>query len=182
MKFPYHLLNILILGIVIFHSVQRDIKLESHNACDLRNRVIGARLEKDGKLPYAYAWIPSDGMRYYDPHNPNNGSGPSSITASPFFHQLMWPIADWPERTISRFWVFLSYLVLAGMILMTCGMTSKPRLKWLVVNTGILLTLTHSWQSQISTGQLYLFEGFLISLVSFALVRNRRQVLCLRAP
>jgi len=174
MKFPYHLLNILILCLVIFHSIQRDIKLESHNPYDLRNRVVGARLQKDGKLPYAYAWNPYDGPRYYDPANENSGSDPSNITASPFFHQLLIPIADWPERTISVFWFVLEYIFLGSIMVIICLMTGKSDLKWLIINAGILFTLTEAWKNLIATGQLYLFEGFLICLICFALIRNKK--------
>jgi hypothetical protein len=159
---------------VIFHSVQRDIKLERHYPFDLRNRVVGARLQKDGKLPYSYAWTPSDGPRYYDRANKNNGSDPSNITASPFFHQLLTPIIEWPMRTISIFWFIMEYVFLGGIIAMVCLMARQPALKWLVINVGIIFTLTETWKNLIAAGQLYLFEGFLICLICFALVRNKK--------
>ena len=174
MKSPYLLLNAVFLFLIVFHSLDRDIKLESHFPSDLRNRVVGARLQKDKKFPYSYVWHPADGSRYFDPSNHNLGTGTSNITASPFFHQLLIPFIEWPQRTISVFWFVLQYLFLAAMIMMTCSLTGNRTIRWLIVDMGILFTLTEAWKDMISAGQMYFFEGFLISLICYALVRNKK--------
>jgi hypothetical protein len=170
------ILNGLLLSAIIAHSAYRDIQLEKQYPGDLRNRVVGARLEKDGRLPYFYFWTPRDGSRYLDPQNRNNSHAfVSNITASPFFHELLYPICDLPQRTLSGIWMWLQYLLLAGMIWMTCGLTTDPTKKILIINAGILFTVTEAWKSLISAGQLYLFVGFLMSCIIAGLLHNKRK-------
>src|SRR6187549_2846741 len=90
------LLNYIILLSLLTHCIYRDIQLSKQNTGDLRNRVVGARLQKDGKDPYFYKWKKEDGFRYFDPAN----QGPlavSNITATPFFHDLLFPVCNWPQ-------------------------------------------------------------------------------------
>ena len=60
------LLNLIVLAVLLTHSIYRDIQLEKQYPSDLRNRVVGARLQKDGKDPYFYKWKKEDGFRYID--------------------------------------------------------------------------------------------------------------------
>ena len=48
LKNKWIFLNLLILSGILTHSIQRDIELEKQYASDLRNRVVGARIQKDG--------------------------------------------------------------------------------------------------------------------------------------
>ncbi len=148
--------------------------LERQYPADLRNRVVGARLEKDGKLPYAYAWHPADGPRYFDISNQNTGSGFSNITASPFFHQLFIPLFELPQQTVSRIWLGLQYFFLACLIGMTGALTGDKKIKWMILNVGILFTATEAWKDMIATGQLYFFEGFLMGFILFSLIINKK--------
>jgi len=168
-------LNGILLAILLSHSMYRDYQLERRFPMDLRNRVVGSRLQKDGRLPYSYYWQPSDGMRYYDLYNwISNGKGVSNITASPFFHSIFNPLFELPQRTISRIWLWLQYFLLACMILMFCRLTANNKEKWLVLNLGILFTTTEAWIALIFYGQIYFIEAFLMSGIIFALVRNTR--------
>jgi hypothetical protein len=101
-------LNCIFLGGLLTHSLYRDIRLEKQFPSDLRNRIVGARLQKDGKLPYHYHWKETDGIRYYNPDDylwqSDSVSGFSAIneiTSSPFFHELLYPICDLSQRTLS---------------------------------------------------------------------------------
>jgi hypothetical protein len=40
----------------LFWSVYRDTELEKQYPVDLRNRVVGSRLQMDGMSPYFYHW------------------------------------------------------------------------------------------------------------------------------
>jgi Glycosyltransferase family 87 len=165
--------NLAILVLILAHSIYRDIRLEKQFPPDLRNRVVGSRLQKDGKLPYNYYWQPPDGIRYYDFANVNtSGQGISNITASPFFHQLLMPLAELGQRTVSRVWLCLQYLLLALMTVMFCISTRMVWKKWLILNLGIVFTTTEAWIVLINSGQIYLFEAFLISGIIFNLLRK----------
>ena len=108
-------LNLSLLLIILAHSVYRDVQLEKQYTGDLRNRIVGARLQKDGKLPYFYYWQSKDGIRYFDPINTNQSPATvSPITASPLFHQLLYPICDLEQQTLSKIWFIFQYILLAG--------------------------------------------------------------------
>jgi hypothetical protein len=172
--------NILLIPVVLLwvsllaHSIYRDIQLERFPA-DLRNRVVGARLQKDGKLPYFYYRTPEEGSRYLDPQNCNHLKGSASnITASPFFHQLLFPICDFPQRTIAIIWGWLQYIMLAIMTWMFWRMSHDYAKKMLVVTAAVLFTATEAWKSLILQGQLYFFVAFLIGCVIYCLHQHKK--------
>jgi Glycosyltransferase family 87 len=177
LKNKWVLLNLLILAGILAHSIRRDILLDKQYPADLRNRVVGARLQKDGKLPYFFHDKPSDFPRYTDPVSNPDTTIVSNITASPFFHQLLMPICDIPQRTFSRLWLCLEYLMLFSMIWMVSRFASGLNQKLLLLNTGILFTLTEAWIRHIASGQLYLSVGFLFCIIFCCLLTNKKRML-----
>ncbi|HEY4966716.1 MAG TPA: glycosyltransferase 87 family protein, partial [Puia sp.] len=168
-------LNIVVLLIILSHSIIRDVYLEKQYTGDLRNRIVGARLQKDGRLPYFYYWQAKDGIRYFDPINTNKSSETvSPITASPFFHQLLYPICDLDQKSLSKIWFAFQYILLVAMIWIACRMTSDGRTRWLMVNTAVLFTMTEAWKSIIVNGQIYLFYAFLMLCVISRLLNNKK--------
>jgi hypothetical protein len=178
MKYPgkiIFILNGIFLIALLSHSIYRDINLEKQYTVDLRNRVVGARLQKDGKLPYNYYFKSVDGLRYFDIQNLNrDSSAASNVTASPFFHQLLFPICDLEEATLSKIWLWLQYFLLACMIFMISTRLHDPKEKLLALNVGIIFTSTEAWKSLIKSGQLYLVVAFLICCVITGLLSNKK--------
>jgi hypothetical protein len=169
------ILNGILLTALLAYSVYRDFQMIRQYPWDLRNRVVGSRLQKDGKLPYNYYWQTKDGSRYYDASNKNQDSlHASNITASPFFHVLLYPICDFSELAISRIWLFLEYFFLGAMIWMVSTLTDDKWKKWILLNVGILFTATEAWKYHIYEGQLYLFEAFLMTGILVALIRSKK--------
>jgi hypothetical protein len=145
-------------GILLFAfclALNRDLVLEQTGPLDLRNRVVGARLQMDGKSPYTYKWAEGDTLRYYDPVN--MGTGASTCTASPFFHTLLYPIANLPQRTISYIWFFVEYALLFICGLLALRLAKNDHQKIAVAITLALFLFTEAWKNHIVTGQLYLF-------------------------
>ena len=103
--------------------IYRDIQIEKEYTGDLRNRIVGARLQKDGHPPYFYKWKNTENLRYYDPQN-FDALKVSNITATPFFHQLLYPLADLEQRTISKIWLSVEYLMLFIMTAIEIGRAS----------------------------------------------------------
>ena len=172
-KFLY--LNAILLAVLLAHSVYRDIQLSRQYPWDLRNRVVGSRLQKDGKLPYTYYWQSKDGSRYYDASNKNADSfHASNITASPFFHELLYPICDFSQLAISRIWLCLEYFFLGAMIWMISTLTDDKWKKWILLNVGVLFTATEAWKDQINQGQIYIFVAFLMAGILVAMIRNKK--------
>lgn len=152
-------------------SVYRDVQIDKLFPSDLRNRIVGARLQKDGKLPYFYKWKPADGIRYYDPQNFDT-LAVSTSTASPFFHQLLYPIADMEQRTISRLWIVIQYVLLFIMTGIAFRFAVTASQKIAVVVLSISFLFTEAWINLIAPGQMYLFIPFLALLFYFFLQKK----------
>ena len=175
-------LNGILLAALLAHSAYRDFQMSRQYPWDLRNRVVGSRLQKDGKLPYTYYWQSKDGNRYYDASNKNPDSlHASNITASPFFHELLYPICDFSELAISRIWLCLEYFFLGTIIWMISTLTDDKWKKWILLNVGVFFTATEAWKFQVYEGQLYLSVAFLMSGILVALIRNKKAGIILGA-
>lgn len=168
------ILNMLLLLLILIHSFYRDIILEQQYPADLRNRVVGARLQKDGKIPYFYKWKKVDGYRYIDPEN-NNNFKVSNITASPVFHNLLLPVCDLPQRYFSFLWFCFQYLMLFIIIILFVKLCKNNIQKCIVINFSVLFTCTEAWKSLIAAGQLYLFIGLLIAFVVVGLLKSTKK-------
>ena len=169
------ILIFLLLIAALSWSVYRDIQIEKQYPGDLRNRVVGARLQKDGHLPYFYKWKTIDGLRYYDPQNFDDHKI-SNITATPFLHQLLYPIADLPQRTISKIWLFAEYLLLLIMAFIGLSLAKNKTQQWAVAITTVLFLFTYAWIGHIAAGQIYLAIPFLMMLF-YCFISNRSKVI-----
>ncbi|OJY88708.1 MAG: hypothetical protein BGP13_17545 [Sphingobacteriales bacterium 40-81] len=150
----------MIAAFCIWKAINRDLNLLKISEADLRNRIVDAKLQKDGKDPSFYEWKKEHGLRYYDPNN-FDSLHVSNITASPFFHELLYPIAEFPQRTIKILWLQSQYLFLFIMTFLSMYL-SKGMLNRLVILTfSIAFLFTEAWKSLTVTGQLYLFISFL---------------------
>ncbi|HRP33680.1 MAG TPA: hypothetical protein PKV73_17410 [Agriterribacter sp.] len=168
--------GIILIGIIsLCWSVYRDVQIEKLLPSDLRNRVVGARLQKDGKLPYFYKWKPGDGIRYYDPNN-FDSLRVATITASPFFHQLLYPVVEWKQRTISRFWVALQYVLLFIMTGMALALSQNVFQKMAVLAAAISFLYTEAWINLIAPGQNYLFIPFFAMLCYVCLRKTNNSI------
>lgn len=141
---------------VLGYVLQRDIRFEKGYTGDLRNRVTGARMIKDGRSPYFYKWKTGDGLRYYDPEN-FDSVRPSNMTSTPALYRILSPLVELPQATISVCWLAAEYLILAGLTLFAYSLAGSGLQKQLVLLAGILALLTNGWKEQVANGQTYLF-------------------------
>ncbi len=162
---------------VVAYCFRRDMHIEKQYTADLTNRLIGARLQMDGKSPYFYRWRPQDGMRYYDPLNCSHGdsSEASIITASPFFHDLMYPLANLSARKVSAIWLALEYILLISCLIMALCLAKNIRQKWLVAIFFSLFLFTEAWKSHVFFGQYYIVFPFL-AFVFFLFIRRSQEI------
>ncbi len=149
--------------ISVWKAFDRDTHLIKMGVQDLRNRIVGARMQMDGKLPYYYKWKHGDGLRYYDPANFDT-LAVANITASPFYHILLYPIADFKHSTIKEIWLYLQYILLLLMVVICISLASTSVNKWFVVGMATLFLFTEAWINLIVAGQLYLVIPFLFLL------------------
>jgi hypothetical protein len=141
---------------VLGYVLQRDIRFEKGYTGDLRNRVTGARMIKDGRSPYFYKWKKGEGIRYYDPEN-FDSVGPSNMTSTPVLYRILSPLVELPQATISVCWLAAEYLILACLTLFALSRAGSGLQKQLVLLVCLLALLTNGWKEQVANGQTYLF-------------------------
>jgi hypothetical protein len=163
--------NIVLLFFLLCFSINRDIQFEKQYTSDLRNRVVGARLQKDGKAPYFYKWKKEDGLRYFDRENKNT-TIVSNITASPVFHDLLIPVCELPQRSISIIWFCMQYFILALITFLFIRISTNNLQKTAILNVAVLFTYTDAWQANISAGQAYFLLAMLFALVIYFLYKS----------
>ncbi|MES1221601.1 MAG: glycosyltransferase 87 family protein, partial [Bacteroidota bacterium] len=166
---------IMLAGASLCWCIYRDIHIERQYTGDLRNRIAGARLQKDGISPYFYKWKSADGLRYYDPQNFDTLKV-SNITATPFLHQLLYPIADFPQRKISRIWMVIEYILFFLIATISLSFVKKTIQQSAVITTASVFLYTTAWTGHIAAGQIYLLIPFL-SLVFYYCIRKNEKIL-----
>lgn len=173
-------LTVCMFALVLATAVYRDIQADKHNPADLRNRVVGARLIKDGKSPYFYKWKAADGIRYYDPVAFDSLTF-SNMTATPFFHHLIAPLAELPQRQLSKQWLLIQYLLLLTALVFFLRAAPDTMRQILLVAAAALFLLTEGWKMSIQNGQNYLFIPFFAMLFYFAFIQKKTPVWALVA-
>jgi hypothetical protein len=156
------LIGISLLAVVVY-AVTRDLQFEKDYASDLRNRVTGARIVKDGGSPYFYKWKPGDGLRYYDPQNFNRSRG-SNMSSTPMLYHLLSPLVEWPQATISHIWLGIEYGMLFALTAFCLYRATTVAGKQTVLLVMGLVLLSNPWKDQVSVGQTYLCIPFLAML------------------
>src|SRR5579871_115731 len=176
----HYILMAVALILVLSFCINRDINIEKSYPSDLRNRVIGARLQMDGKLPYFYKWKTQDGLRYYDPSQIDTTYA-NSITASPFFHHLLYPIANLPQREISRIWLAIIYVMLFCCLTIAFLLAKTIVQRWACVIILICFLFTDGWTSLIMKGQLYMLIHFCCFIIFICLRKRQKMIFMLLA-
>lgn len=149
--------------ILLAASLMRDTAAVERYPRDLRNRIVGARLQAEGQSPYFYKWKPEDGIRYYDPTNFDQWKA-SAITSSPLLHQLLYPIAQWPQHRIARFWMYLQYVLWTIMLLIFLLQANNVEQRMAIMKLAALFLFSAYWQNNVLHGQTYLLIPFLVTL------------------
>jgi hypothetical protein len=158
--------------LVLVYAINRDIRFERAYTGDLRNRVTGSRMVKDGRSPYFYKWKTEDGLRYYDPGN-FDSLRPANMTSTPFLYRLLSPIAGLPESKISAYWLVMEYLILAGISLFAFFQARTTLQKQAVLLVFLLVLLTNGWKEHIAHGQTYLLVPlFAVLFLAFGKIRR----------
>lgn len=133
--------------------LKRDLYLESVYTYDFKNRQVGSRIQKDGGLPYFYIWKEGEPQRYYDFYTNTNYS---IITATPFTHYLLFPIADLNHRNASLIWLMAEYAMLFICILIAAGIAKSSAQYIVIAISSVLFLCTIAWKLHISAGQNYI--------------------------
>jgi hypothetical protein len=172
MSTPIRLILLILSTGTIAFCIWRDIQLEKQYTGDLRNRIVGARLQKNGRLPYFYKWDPTDGLRYYDPQNFDTLKV-SNITATPFLHQMLYPLAESSQRSISRIWLVIEYGLLLISLTLAYSFARKRNQRWAITAITLLFLFTSAWKGHIAAGQYYIVIPALFMLFYYFISRKK---------
>lgn len=141
---------------------------------DMRNRIVGSRIMKDGGSPYFSIWKEGDTVRYYDTYvAPNAVMSPA--TSTPFFHYVNGLIADLPQYQFNSIWLLLEYVALAACLLLAMLTTPAPRSRkifYLLAGITIFFTYTVGWRIHVHTGQNYIFVPLLAMACYYAVMQK----------
>lgn len=160
--------TIIVLCFFAFNSVLFSLQHSVSMPPDLRNRIIGARMLKDGLSPYFYEWHRGDTVRYYNlmgflaPGNIHT----SSATSTPFVHLLLRPLVDLNQMQFNLAWILLQYLALVGTALILYRRLGKPS-GLIIATVTILLTYSTGWRHHVFTGQIYIVIALLAALIFY---------------
>ncbi len=95
------------------------------------------------------------------------------MTATPFFHHLIAPLAALPQRQLSRQWLLIQYIMLLTALLFFFQTAPDTARKNAVVLAAAFFLLTEGWQMSIQNGQNYLFIPFFAMLFYFSLHQKK---------
>lgn len=160
--------------ICLLFAIYRDIGYQKFYPGDLRNRVVGARLQKDGRSPYFYKWKTGEGTRYYDISNFDSFKV-SNITASPFFHDLLYPVVELPQKTIAYLWLIIEYILYLSLVVIAFSMAGTVWQKAAVLLVAISFLFTYAWLGHVVSGQYYLLIPFLI-MTCYVYIRDYKSI------
>lgn len=134
---------------------------------DIRNKITGARLQKDGISPYFYHWQPGADLKYYD-YNASRFI-PSKSTSTPFQHRLFYLLANLSQKKINLIWFIAENLLFAATIFISLLLSKNNKQKILILIAGILFFFSHSWKANLAEGQSYILIPFLALLLFYFL-------------
>jgi hypothetical protein len=162
----------------LWKAINNDSHVVKMFTQDLRNRIVGARLQNDGKDPYFYTWKKEDGIRYYDPNN-FDALLVSNITASPFMHHLLYPLAEMPQSKIRITWLVIQYAMLIIMVLLCMRLTTDIVNRFMIIGFALAFLFTEAWKHTVVAGQLYIFIPFLFLLFYYFFRQANRSIYAL---
>jgi hypothetical protein len=175
-KFTQAFIVILTLLILAFGTWRAALIQSQTGFGDMRGRVVGARLVKDGKLPYYYIWYPGDPLKYFFNQMVDTPRAAptvvSALTASPAFLQAIGPVAFYPEYKIDwgAFILFhLFFLISIALALKYAPKQYRPYVLLIMVP----MILTDGWLGNFVTVQYYMLFGFLLLLIALLLLRKK---------
>ena len=154
---------LLLFAFVVAYTLVRDMRIERQYTSDLRNRIVGSRLQAAGKMPYSYKWQKEDGLYYFIPNKPDSVTI-TTVTASPFLHDIMYPISGLSHRTISIIWFYATYFMFLAMVAIAVYFTWSTKPYFLVLVISGLFLFTDAWLKNIAAGQFYILIPFLLTL------------------
>ena len=155
--------------VACWYALTRDIRYSREYMGDLRNRIVGARIIRDGGSPYFYKYSPGDPIDYYDPQAFDSHAA-SISTSTPFLHRLLIPLAHWPYATIMQVWMVLLWMLLFAMAGYAFWIARAPKARAAVVVVAVLFLLTNAWALHTKYGQTYLLIPAL-AMLTFSLRR-----------
>ena len=166
-----------LLLLAMMNSICIDVRTSLPMPADMRNRLVGARMMKDGLSPYFYIWKTGGPERYYDTYvGPN--AYVSLSTSTPFFHAIMGSLFDMPQYQINIIWMIIQYMCLIGCVLLAVfSLPERYRNHAFKIAAffAVLFSYTDGWRIHIHQDQNYIFIP-LLALACFYCIQQKNNV------
>lgn len=161
--------------LITIHSFNIDKTIVNQGgSIDLRNRITGARLMRDGYDAFHYKWRSGDPDIYCDVYN-HLSLKISKTTVSPTCMSLLLPIAGLNYAEVQLWWLLSQWVMLIGTAIVWWMILPKWWQKVTILGFLILYTYTFPWRLHIDRGQIYIHYIFFISLWIFLTrLQNKR--------
>ncbi|MFA6001129.1 MAG: glycosyltransferase family 87 protein [Thermoleophilia bacterium] len=131
---------------------------------DLRNRVVGARLIREGLDPYFYEWTPDRSELLLDP-NTGTGSPATSTTVTPAALLLHQPVAFISYKLQRYGWFVLQWAMLIATTCIMARAASSRDAKIAIWILGLLIISgSYFWRLHVERGQIYVLYAFMIAV------------------
>ncbi len=144
-----------------------------YGALDLRNRVVGTRVQLDGKDPYFFKWDQSTPEKYVDARDFYYDLPVSRLTVPPNVLTLHAPFAGIPYKTQQILWAIMQWILLLISIILLSNIANsiiKKKIIWII---GLLIIASSFfWRLHIDKGQIYILFLFMI-ILSYWLVKKK---------
>jgi hypothetical protein len=137
---------------------------------DMRNRVVGSRLVRDGIDPYTFHYKVGDSLQYFDFQN-CKAENISNISASPFFLKILTPICHKPQLWINSALYIVTQIAFCVLLLVV--IQSLSSLKQKAVAAFILISTLYwdAWLMNLFNKQTY-FLFAIVYFIIFLLLRK----------
>ncbi len=129
---------------------------------DLRNRIVGARVIREGVDPYFFHWESGQSEALLDTRM-SQSSLVSRLTVTPSVLLFHLPLAHWWFGKIILNWFVVEWIALLSCVASLIAFRVNTQDKKLVFIEGMIMASSYFWLTHTFTGQLYIVYGALIS-------------------
>ncbi|MEO7309634.1 MAG: glycosyltransferase family 87 protein [Chitinophagaceae bacterium] len=170
---------LLVLSVLLWgYAFITSIIVSSPFFADLRNRVVGARLMKDGLSPYFYIWHVNMPVRYYDTFVQQNTVF-SKCTSSPALNWLFTFFCDLPQYHINIFWFAIQWMCIAAIVWCGCKLAATRMQKVSISLLAAFFSCSAGMRQHFFQGQIYLLVPACILLAIVCTPRKMNLISCL---
>ncbi len=169
------LIRLLVVGAVLVSALGFRVDLKNTlntGGIDFRNRVVGARLLREGLDPYHFKWTPNFSETLLDPLD-KPASPITRTSVPPSVLVLLAPMTHLHYMTLRVLWLIFQWIALLaslGILAKSARSKEKAIVVWII---GLVFVAgSYAWRSHIAVGQIYILFVLLYALAYWLLLKH----------